>query len=139
MKGIRNIESVKTNANVTMTREQLIESYWTSHPRYIFMKSVPENSRFLELGAGDGGISFWKDWLAPNRDDIKMYGLDLTIGKFADRYEKFEAADLNKARLDFEDNSVDVVYSTHVFEHLSNFRHITAEISRVMRGGGIYI
>ena len=37
------------------------------------MKSVPYESKFLELGAGDGGISFWKDWLVPYRNDIKMF------------------------------------------------------------------
>lgn len=140
MKGIRDIGTVKTDAIVTLSRDQLIEAYWASHPRYQFFKSVPENCRFLEIGAGNGSLSFWKGWGNPERNDIKMFGVDLSLGEFADRYERFDAADLNKDRLDFDDNSIDVIYSTHVFEHLKDFPHITEEFYRVLKNDGlIYI
>lgn len=137
MKGITDISAVRTDVTVTLSRDQLIEAYWASHPRYIFFKSVPENCRFLEIGASNGGLSFWKDWRIPLRNDIKMFGLDLTRGEFADRYERFDIANLNTDKLDFEDNSIDAIYSTHVFEHLENLAHVTSELGRVLTEGGI--
>jgi predicted SAM-dependent methyltransferase len=42
---------------------------------------------------------------------------------------------LDKDKLPFEDNSVDYIYSHHVFEHLKNFRHVFEECYRVLKDG----
>ena len=137
MKGIKEINQIKTDTPIVLSREDMIEAYWTQHPRYIFMKSVPWECEFLELGAGDGGVSFWKDWRKPHRNDIRMYGVDFSIGKFADRYERFDALNINREKLNYKDNSVDVIFSSNFFEHLLNFKHVVSEIMRVLRVGGV--
>lgn len=43
--------------------------------------------------------------------------------------------DLNHERLPFDDNSVDLVFSKHTFEHFDNYLHAIAEIHRVMKHG----
>ncbi|HEU5018083.1 MAG TPA: class I SAM-dependent methyltransferase [Pseudolabrys sp.] len=44
--------------------------------------------------------------------------------------------DLNKDRLPFEDNSINLVFSYHTLEHLDNYLFAMAEIHRVMKHGG---
>lgn len=43
-------------------KNTLLQLYWTYHPRYRFFKNVPFKSRFLDVGAGPGGLQFWKEW-----------------------------------------------------------------------------
>lgn len=45
------------------------------------------------------------------------------------------ALDLNKDRLPFADDSVDVIFTHHTLEHLNNYLFCLSEIHRVMRHG----
>ena len=44
--------------------------------------------------------------------------------------------DLNTEPLPFADNSVDLVFSNHTLEHLTNYLHAMGEIHRVLKHGG---
>lgn len=46
-------------------------------------------------------------------------------------------ADLNRYPLPFEDNSIDIVKSSHVFEHLDNLILLMEEIHRMLKPEGI--
>ena len=67
---------------------------------------------------------------------------------FAARFSKYETADLFMEGVDhrvdiqdlpFEDASYDVVYASHVLEHIRNDRQAVKEIRRVLKPGGIAI
>lgn len=45
--------------------------------------------------------------------------------------------DITKENFPFEDNSVDLIYSRHTFEHLTNFDHIFKEMYRVLKDKGM--
>lgn len=45
--------------------------------------------------------------------------------------------DLEAARLPYEDESVDIIYSSHVFEHIKNLIPLMNECHRVMKPGSI--
>lgn len=47
--------------------------------------------------------------------------------------------DLNKDRLPFEDGSVDLVFSYHTLEHISNYLFSLSEIHRVLKHGGRFL
>lgn len=47
--------------------------------------------------------------------------------------------DLNTARLPFEDSSVDLVFSYHTLEHLSNYLFALSEIHRVLKHSGRFL
>ena len=47
-------------------------------------------------------------------------------------------ADMNK-RLPFNDNSVDVIYSSHAIEHLDSIDHVMSEIWRICKNNAICI
>lgn len=44
--------------------------------------------------------------------------------------------DLNRERLPFEDNSVDLIFTNHTIEHLDGYLHAIGEIHRVLKHGG---
>ncbi len=44
--------------------------------------------------------------------------------------------DLNREKLPFEENSVDVVFSYHTLEHIENYLHVLSEIYRVLKHRG---
>jgi SAM-dependent methyltransferase len=118
------------------TRETLIQQYWDSHPRFHFFKSVPQKARFLDIGAGAGGLSFWKEWGTPERSDIEMYGVDLSVGEHSARYVQFHAMNLDKEPLPFPDGFFDVILASHLIEHVDHAK-LLSEIRRVSRSGAL--
>jgi len=66
--------------------------------------------------------------------DKTTYGTD-----FVDLYPKrpeVKKCNIDTDRLPYPDETFDEVYSTFVFEHLTNPEHYFAESLRVLRGGG---
>jgi predicted SAM-dependent methyltransferase len=47
--------------------------------------------------------------------------------------------DLNRERLPFKDNSVDIIFSYHALEHVENYLFALGEIHRVLRHGGWFL
>lgn len=121
-------------------RDKLLDLYWRAHPRFQFFKNCLADARFLDIGAGEGGLAFWKEWHQPERPDIKMYGVDLfppSGDGGATLYERFDALNLDESPLPFEDGFLDIVYSTHVLEHLHQPKKVIDEILRVLKPGGM--
>jgi hypothetical protein len=52
----------------------------TASPRVRFFKSTQPDARLLDLGAGDGGMEVFRQWLSPPREDIRMYAVSLEMG-----------------------------------------------------------
>lgn len=48
-------------------------------------------------------------------------------------------ADLERPPLPFEDNSVDTVMGSHIFEHIRNFIPLVEDIHRILKPGGFLI
>jgi SAM-dependent methyltransferase len=47
--------------------------------------------------------------------------------------------DLGRDRLPFEDNSIDLIFSYHTLEHVSNYLFSLSEIHRVLKHGGVFL
>jgi len=41
--------------------------------------------------------------------------------------------------LPFEDNTVDLIYSAHTFEHVENYLGLVSEVHRVLKNGGLLL
>lgn len=135
--GLEDMEfTVLDNPKYT-TKVQLLYLYWTFHPRFRFFKTLPLNSRLLDIGAASGGLSFWKEWELPKRDDIEMYGLDLSRGEFFDQYKDFQILDLDDGHIKYEDDFFDAILMSHVLEHIKDENKIVKEIKRLLKTGGI--
>ncbi|RDY23267.1 class I SAM-dependent methyltransferase [Romboutsia maritimum] len=115
---------------------KLIELYWKSHPRFNYFKNCKKNSEFLDIGCSDGGLIFWKDWIDPIRNDIKLHGVDIFEGLYTDRLQSFNICNLEQDKLPHCDNTFDSVYICHVLEHLKNPKKIVDEIYRVLKTKG---
>ena len=143
MKGRKNMkidrieEYLSAKKHIDFEREELIELYWRSHPRFNFFKYMgSESAKLLDIGANQGALHFWRKWEIPNRQDLKLYGVDLQIGKYAEQYEEFKVCNLDENDFPFPDKSMDLIYSTHVIEHLKNPGKVASNIFRCLKKGG---
>lgn len=128
------------NKPIYQERNQLIELYWTFHPRYKFFKVLPQYCTMLDAGANSGGLYYWKEWGLPLRTDIKMYALDLNKGKLFDKYEGYFIVNLDSSRIPVEDGYFNAVLASHVLEHLKNVDSFFFEINRILNvKGKVYI
>ena len=87
---------------------------------------------FLFVGASDGVLSFCKDWQEPNRNDIKMFGVDLSVGKYKDNYEDFLIVNLEKSDIPYENNSFSSVMISHVVEHINDTSNLVSNLKRLV-------
>jgi len=123
-----------------LTRDQLIDLYWASHPRFLFFKSAPPGARLLDLGAGSGGLSIWREHGAPRRSDLRMFAVDRQRGQYFADYEESCVADLDREPIGFEGTSFEAVLASHVLEHLKDPRAVLAQLAdRLVPGGRAYI
>jgi capsular polysaccharide biosynthesis protein len=97
----------------------LVEMFWRAHPRFNFFKSLPWGANLLDIGAGNGGLVYWKDWLKPQRADLNLYGVDRNVGEHRDLYAGWEAVDLDAAPPSFPAVKLNAFFASHVIEYLS--------------------
>jgi SAM-dependent methyltransferase len=100
--------------------------------------------KVMDFGCGDGGMV--RRALECGFD---AYGCDFdpeTVGLFvreASVRREMEAAgrmriiSMQPYRLPFDDNSIDVVLSDQVFEHVQNYSEVLAEMKRILKPGGV--
>lgn len=119
---------------------ELLEMYWRFHPRFRFVKTLPAHARLLDVGAGSGGLAYWKGWLEPKRDDIVFHGIDQYRGTEAHLYRAWESLDLDHAAPSFPGVSFDAFVLSHVIEHLRDPARMLQWItSRAAPGGRVYL
>ena len=120
-------------------KERLIEWYWRVHPRFNFFKSVVPNARVLDVGAGSGGLPFWRQFLDPDRSDIHLFGIDLARPLTASLYDDFRVADLNDG-IPFPEAAFDAIIASHILEHVEAPATTLAQLAKSLcRGGLAYV
>jgi SAM-dependent methyltransferase len=123
-----------------LTRDQLEYLYWFFHPRFRFFKTVASNARLLDVGANQGGLCQWRDWNAPDRSDIIMYGVDLARGEFAGNYADWESGNLDDAMPLFPGVTFDAIFCSHLIEHIRRPPELLGWMSaRLKPGGRLYL
>ena len=131
------IYSTYTSKNkVDELQQKNRDSEWESIADFI-----TPNSAFLDVGCGTG-YSMIK---AKSQKNCIVSGIDPNPGQHGvGRY----SAELNLSpyikqgfseEIPFEDHSFDVVYSSHVLEHVNDEKKTLQEIKRVMKNDGILI
>jgi SAM-dependent methyltransferase len=91
-----------------------MKQYQNNRLRTLFGQQLTHVST-LELGCGDA-----------KREGF--FGIDILPSPSVDL-----VLDITKKRLPFPDNSMDYIYSSHTFEHLTNHRFVLREIMRVAK------
>lgn len=83
------------------------------------MSEAIRNVKIVNLGCG-------------NKKEKGEIGVDIIPSPYVDI-----VANLNEYPLPFEDNSIDMVKSSHVFEHLDNIILLMEDIHRILKPNGI--
>jgi ubiquinone/menaquinone biosynthesis C-methylase UbiE len=122
-------------------REVLIRLYWQYHPRFKSFKILStKNANMLDIGSGNGGLFYWKEYLLPARADMKMTALDLQKGEHFGKYERYLVFNLDSGDIPLPDNSFDFIFLSHLIEHVSNWKSLVENCARLLKSNGtIYI
>lgn len=132
------LDSFKPIDTSLYNRDELIRLYWQYHPRFTSMKvAAPLKGRLLDVGGGSGGMTFWKEYLYPFRNDLSMSIVDLQKGEFFDRYEKYAILNLDTDELPFEAGSFDCIMLSHLIEHVQDWKLLLQKINKVLRKNGV--
>jgi SAM-dependent methyltransferase len=137
LSGVRNIVDIFKNSHLAMFKQLSAANVW----------DVPKSASILEIGFTTGGHSIF----AFEQQGFRAYGIDNFYGGFLDEqslhgYNKsllnskaeFVIGDITKTT-SFADNSLDIVYSTSVLEHVQDLPAAFAEMYRIVKPGGAII
>ncbi len=89
-------------------------------------------ARILDLGCGTG--AFLTRLHAEQHTELN--GVDIKRPDFDMPGIIFSEADLDSGKLEYEDNSFDIITSIEVFEHIENIGMLLKEISRILKPEG---
>ncbi len=125
---------------LALSNEAVEALFWSFHPRFRFFKTLRPQARLLDVGAGSGGLHFWRDWCPPARPDIAMFGVDQQRGEHAGRYEAWSTVDLDNTPPAFPGVLFDGFLMSHVLEHLADPRRLLRWMATVAAPGArIYL
>ena len=93
------------------------------------IKNVDNSKTLINIGSGDWECSGWINLDYPNENY-----------KDVQRKHKIVPYDIRNDKIPFDDNSVDLVYSSHVIEHIETpfVQKMFDEVYRVLKYGGGY-
>lgn len=102
---------------------------------------IPKESKFLDVGCG-AGYSLMK---ASTDLNCEVEGIDADPGSHGvGRYSENSTSGLSikkgfAEKIDYEDETFDVVYCSHVLEHVNDEAMAIAEMKRVLKKNGVLI
>ena len=128
--------TISPNNKVEKHQQIIRDAEWSQIEKHITKKS-----KFLDVGCG-AGYSLMR---ASEDLDCKAEGIDADPGSHGvGRFVKDLVSDVSikqgfAENLPFEDGKFDIVYSSHVLEHVNNESKSLKEMKRVLKDDGILI
>ena len=113
-----------------------LELYNTLLPRVSFLKMLPPAARVADIGAGDGSLSVFRRWPAPERPDLRMHAYSIEKAPLFDEYEGYEVSDWNLAPPGFAGLSFDALVCAHFIEHIAKPASLAAWAGEHLKPGG---
>lgn len=124
-----------SKARIEELQERIRLKEWQS-----FEKFIPENASFLDVGCGSGHNL----QLARNEKNCIVKGVDAEpgshgVGRFSKQLENNSIQQAFAEDLPFNDKEFDVVFCSHVLEHVNDEAKSLQEINRVLKDKGVAI
>lgn len=130
----------RQDRSARLPRQRAIENFYLYLPRTAFLKTLKANARVLDVGAGDGSLELFRNWLEPPRPDLVMYAYSLEKGKRFDAYAGYELGNWEEGPPRFGGMAFDAIIACHFIEHLSDPRgFLDWAGNRLAPGGRVYI
>ena len=116
--------------------EWLQEKLYAWRSGQVLRRLQRKNAKVLDIGCGRGLLL-----RAFQRNGCDVTGTEFSegAGRFAREVLKLPVRVGLLRELNFPDNSFDVVVMWHVLEHVSDPRPTVAEVSRILRPGGLFL
>ena len=130
----------RRDRSARLPRQRAIENFYLYLPRAAFLKTLKMNARVLDVGAGDGSLELFRNWLEPHRPDLKMYAYSLEKGKRFGAYAGYELGNWEEGPPRFEGVAFDAIIACHFIEHVSDpHAFLDWAASRLQPGGRMYV
>jgi SAM-dependent methyltransferase len=124
-------------AETDRTYDELVSDYWSTHPRFTFVKNVKPGAVMLDFGAAEGSMMTWLGWMHPVRDDVALSAIDVTLGANFHTYADYDVVDVSKTRCRYTTGYFDYVVCALALEYVAGARAALRELARVTRPGGL--
>jgi SAM-dependent methyltransferase len=116
---------------------QIIEYIRLRDPRRKFFKEIPDGSKVLDMGCGEGKCA---NEIALLHPAIEIHGIDVIEERRVSPRIIYTKHDLRVLPLPYADGQFDVVILVHVLEHIENPFLLAKELRRVLRlEGRLYV
>jgi SAM-dependent methyltransferase len=109
------------------------------HSRYYLRQALTASNAhgmMLDLGCGNGSSAPFAQECNP---DVKWVGVDIMRSDAARKVDDFQVIMYDGVNLPFRDNSVPLVYSNQVLEHVRHPEPLLGEVRRILEPGGVFI
>jgi hypothetical protein len=101
----------KAPVHMSLSDAEIEKRFWQCHPRWHFIKGLGPDAKMLDIGAGKGLLSYW-------RDGRTMWGVDFRVGEHSAKYAGWAAINLDIEKPNFPGVLFDAFYASHLIEHL---------------------
>lgn len=119
-----------------LSETETIEAFHLLHPKVTFVKTLPTNSVLLDIGAGDGGLLNFREWLLYKRRDIQFCGLSLEACDRSADYEEFHTLDLEQEKPTLR-LSPNAAVASQFIEHIEDKDGVIKWLASVLPSGSL--
>jgi SAM-dependent methyltransferase len=130
------LDWLKSPAEQPLSLDEAHTHFLLMHPRMVFLKNLPRDGVVFDIGAGEGQLRSFRDWLGFRRRDLRFVGASLDHGEKTRTYEEFFLGDIEATKPRFKLQPQFGIASQFI-EHMRDPAGFLAWLHSVMPPGGM--